>query len=339
MTKHRAFTLLELLVVIAIIALLIGILLPSLSGAKDQATAIRCMANLRALGTAFQSYANTNDGYLCSGQADARPGMNLDPRITDLSQTGIDRIGWIADLVNSEQTLPGQMLCPGNPGRQTQSWGRALPLAGAITTYPPGDFERFRSVLGYNTNYCQSWYMVHTQYDGMTTPVVNHDQMRGSIGPLKLSLLANADASRVPLLGDARAAADEWFNHAAQGYGGPVRETKSVTDGPGWQLQPNGAYSPAPYSSLMPYGIQDWDDFGPAHRRRSISNDEDHGMTVGNILFGDGHVVTFEDRYDFDNGTIKNRPDGELDSWDLRGKVFDGAITLGRRSRSVMVLD
>lgn len=337
--RRRAFTLLEILVVIAIIALLIGILTPALSSARDRAKTAACLSNLRSLGAGFTSYSVSSDGYLCSGQADARPGMNLDASVTDLAQIGIDRIGWIADLANSERCLPGKLLCPSNPGRQTQSWGRALAAPGGTAYYTPDHFLRLRENLGYNTNYCQSWYMAHTEYDGATSLVFNRDLMQGSMGPLKVTMMANADASRVPLLGDARAARDEIFNHSAQGYGAPMRETKSVTDGPWWQQQSNGSYTLAPYSSFRPYGIQDWDDFGPAHRRRPIQNDEEHGFTAGNILFGDGHVETFQDEYDFDGGIVKNGPDGELDSWDLRGKVFDGVLTLGRRSHSATKLE
>ena len=58
--RKPAFTLIELMVVIAILGLLMAMLMPTLSAARNQAKAKLCLSNLKTLGTAIAFYSDEN---------------------------------------------------------------------------------------------------------------------------------------------------------------------------------------------------------------------------------------------------------------------------------------
>ncbi len=65
--RNKAFTLIELLVVISIIAVIIAILLPALSSARDAATRVICLSNVRQAGAATMLYTEDNEAYYPPG--------------------------------------------------------------------------------------------------------------------------------------------------------------------------------------------------------------------------------------------------------------------------------
>ncbi|MHC4362308.1 MAG: type II secretion system protein, partial [Planctomycetota bacterium] len=58
--RRTGFTFVELLVIVAVIALLVGILLPVLSTARQQATAVVCASNIKHLALALTTYEQEN---------------------------------------------------------------------------------------------------------------------------------------------------------------------------------------------------------------------------------------------------------------------------------------
>lgn len=85
---RAGFTLIELLVTISIIALLIGILLPTLSSARGAARNVQCLSSTRGFAQAAYIYAQDYDGTLPPARTTSGVGTNWSFLLLEVMGTG-----------------------------------------------------------------------------------------------------------------------------------------------------------------------------------------------------------------------------------------------------------
>jgi prepilin-type N-terminal cleavage/methylation domain-containing protein len=129
----RGFTLVELLVVIGIIALLIAMLMPTLTAARKQAAGVKCLANIRSQLQAIQIYANDNNGLLVCGshQRLLYPGQPPYEPIDSLASfqiwLGLNQEAPGLGLLVEQNLLPAESLfCPADAGAEWKEQAELL---------------------------------------------------------------------------------------------------------------------------------------------------------------------------------------------------------------------
>ena len=133
--RPSAFTLVELLVVIGIIAVLIGLLLPSLAGARRAAQQVACAAKLHAIMLAAQTHRNTHRDYY--------PLAGIIPGVTPEILNDIDTAKYDYFSYNLSGTT--RLLCPLTDSLYTQmasSWTNNSTTGGLLGSTDEGQREK-----------------------------------------------------------------------------------------------------------------------------------------------------------------------------------------------------
>lgn len=145
-STRAGFTLIELLVVIAIIALLIGILIPSLAQARATSRRLKCLTNLKGFGTALEMYRRDSKNDLLPH---VLPFHNANFPANDQDPQLLDVLGAYMDVPPPRRTIEGDptspmivtepYLCPEdrdgtglNTGFSYEYWGGVLMIAREI---------------------------------------------------------------------------------------------------------------------------------------------------------------------------------------------------------------
>jgi len=158
---RRGFSLVDILVSIAVMAVLIGILLPSLSRVRESARRVICQSNMKQIGLGITMYAEDHDSLIPAtvyGNTE-----NYEQLPTEMMQLHLghdvadnwDGLGWLTQ--DGHITAEGVFYCPSHKGFHAQSeydeeW-RNLggEIIGNYNYRPVADFERDLARLDHRT--------------------------------------------------------------------------------------------------------------------------------------------------------------------------------------------
>lgn len=291
----RAFTLVELLVVISIIALLIAILLPSLTKAREQAKTVKCLSNVRSMMMGINYYIQDNNDML--------PGP-LHAPIYRLTGDQLDPNSQFRNF-NKTTERPWFLLARIAP-LLAKSDTRAT-FADEVATCPTllkqVPDERFVAskqvvndfgVSGVNPSWSRPFhYLPNTwgntapvYYFGWTNVGVTWTGFQNALDPGEELYKTNAQRGassvyhkpkKVTLIkrpADEWALGDAWYNFDSTFVPGQGASTKAVGT---WQLIPSGNPKDTGGTSANPLRN------APPHRGRKGTN----------LVFFDGHATTF----------------------------------------------
>jgi prepilin-type N-terminal cleavage/methylation domain-containing protein/prepilin-type processing-associated H-X9-DG protein len=272
MTKNakKGFTLVELLVVIGIIAVLISILLPSLSRARQSALSLQCAANLRTIGQALTMYVDSNKGVYPMGvglvDPDHTPASGDEHDIyvtTTLASTlsGASLAPWDQEA-NAQM---GYFKCPAVVQEVSFPWTPQQHYGGHPITFHCGWWD-WVAYNGYSGEW--SWYKAAWMAKNGTEKAIFWD------APVDTSALSGNPGMCQPVQGNIDGDRLWWDTGLVD-----VPEIWTSTD-PNFRFEAasmNGAFRDKP-------GNRDGGGDIDSLRARHMNN------SVINILFGDGHV-------------------------------------------------
>ncbi len=138
---RTAFTLIELMVVIAVVAVLIGLLLPSLNKAREAGRAVNCLANLKNSAVILQAYADENKGL---SPAIGWP-YDRAPNWAVIIQNGAGMTSTLAAETRAQRSV---LVCPSASAFHGRAMLRTYAINATGHAGQPGDPDTFEPVAG-----------------------------------------------------------------------------------------------------------------------------------------------------------------------------------------------
>jgi prepilin-type processing-associated H-X9-DG protein len=325
--RRIGFTLVELLTVIGIIALLIGVLLPALSKAREAANTARCGSNLHVIGQGIAIYIVDYKGVL--PPSNTWKGLQISPGQQLPSTPLYGTIHWSSflysrhDLSNATTIYNSPVgweafQCPslpdgGLPPADTYTGNSTLPNEASgidpVTGQPIIDAQAPRLAYTINEALCPRGFFVANAFVAGAQIQRPYQFVRAASVQHSSSTILATELWGIQTMMEVDSLVSPGQGNFVSAARRPVSGYMSNLVGPEflWQLQLGGAYAsrfpliraavtdlspnPAPNSSpyTSPATTLDW--VGRNHGRRALDN-TGFDLRRTNFLYLDGHVET-----------------------------------------------